>query len=79
MSIYVSNFYDVEDYDIKRVFAEYGTVKNVQVPKSQTTGKKKGFAIVEMESHAEEMLAVQMLRNRDWMCRVLKKVNKEDI
>ncbi|MBF2009073.1 RNA recognition motif domain-containing protein [Chlorogloeopsis fritschii PCC 9212] len=73
MSIYISNIsYEVEEDDLKRIFEEYGTVKKVQVPTSKKTGKNKGFAVVEMETSAEEISAIQMLRGAKWMGRILK-------
>ncbi len=79
MSIYVGNLSDeVEEDDLKRVFLEYGTVKQVQVPTNQKTGKNRGFAVVEMETCAEEVSAIQMLRGIEWMGRILK-VNRASI
>ena len=49
MSIYVGNLsYDVTENDLTGVFAEYGTVKRVQLPTDRETGRKRGFAFVEM-------------------------------
>lgn len=76
MSIYVGNLsYQVEQDDLKRVFAEYGTVKNVQLPLDRETGRVRGFAFVEMGSEAEETAAIEALDNSEWMGRNLK-VNK---
>ncbi|MEM9908111.1 MAG: RNA-binding protein, partial [Cyanobacteria bacterium P01_D01_bin.44] len=39
MSIYVGNLsYEVTEEDLQSVFAEYGTVKRVQVPTDRETG-----------------------------------------
>ncbi|AKG23572.1 RNA recognition motif domain-containing protein [Calothrix sp. 336/3] len=76
MSIYVGNLsYEVEQDDLKRVFAEYGTVKSVQLPVDRETGRVRGFAFVEMSSEAEETAAIEALDSAEWMGRNLK-VNK---
>jgi RNA recognition motif-containing protein len=76
MSIYVGNLsYDVVENDLSGVFAEYGTVKRVQLPTDRETGRKRGFAFVEMGSDAEEDAAIAALDGAEWMGRGLK-VNK---
>jgi RNA recognition motif-containing protein len=76
MSIYVGNLsYEVKEEDLRHVFAEYGTVKNVQLPMDRETGRVRGFGFVEMESDAEETAAIEALDNAEWMGRSLK-VNK---
>ena len=76
MSIYVGNLsYEVTDNDLSGVFAEYGTVKRVQIPTDRETGKVRGFAFVEMGTDAEETAAIEALDGAEWMGRSLK-VNK---
>ncbi|MBW4574765.1 MAG: RNA-binding protein [Aphanothece sp. CMT-3BRIN-NPC111] len=76
MSIYVGNLsYDVTQDDISSVFAEYGTVKRVNVPTDRETGRLRGFAFVEMATEAEETAAIEALDGAEWMGRDLK-VNK---
>jgi RNA recognition motif-containing protein len=76
MSIYVGNLsYQVTEDDIKGIFAEYGTVKRVQVPTDRETGRLRGFAFVEMGTDAEETAAIEALDGAEWMGRDLK-VNK---
>jgi RNA recognition motif-containing protein len=76
MSIYVGNLsYDVTQDDLTTVFAEYGSVKRVQLPKDRETGKVRGFAFVEMETEAEEAKAIDDLDGAEWMGRNMK-VNK---
>ncbi|MBD2520483.1 RNA-binding protein [Nostoc sp. FACHB-973] len=76
MSIYVGNLsYQVTEEDIRGVFAEYGTVKRVQVPQDRETGRPRGFAFVEMGTDAEEDAAINGLDGAEWMGRDLK-VNK---
>ena len=76
MSIYVGNLsYEVTEEDLKQVFAEYGTVKSVQLPTDRETGRPRGFGFVEMASDAQEAAAIEALDTAEWMGRNLK-VNK---
>ena len=76
MSIYVGNLdYEIGQEDLTEVFAEYGTVKRVHLPTDRETGRKRGFAFVEMNSEAEEADAISKLDGAEWMGRELK-VNK---
>jgi RNA recognition motif-containing protein len=76
MSVYVGNLsYDATQDDLTQAFAEYGTVKSVQLPKDRETGRFRGFAFVEMGSDAEESAAIEALDGAEWMGRNLK-VNK---
>ncbi len=57
MSIYVGNLsYEVRQEDLAEVFAEYGTVKSIQLPKDRETGRVRGFAFVEMETDEQAIL-----------------------
>jgi RNA recognition motif-containing protein len=76
MSIYVGNLsYDATSEDLTAVFAEYGSVKRVQLPTDRETGRMRGFAFVEMAADAEEDAAIEALDGAEWMGRDLK-VNK---
>ena len=76
MSIYVGNLsYEMTAGGLSEVFAQYGTVKRVQVPTDRETGRVRGFAFIEMSTEAEETSAIAGLDGADWMGRDLK-VNK---
>lgn len=76
MSIYVGNLsYQVTQEDLNTIFAEYGTVKRVQLPVDRETGRMRGFGFVEMESDAQESAAIEALDGAEWMGRQLR-VNK---
>ena len=76
MSIYVGNLsYEVTEADLSSVFAEYGTVKRIQLPTDRETGRMRGFGFVEMGTDAEEQAAIDALDGAEWMSRDLK-VNK---
>jgi len=76
MSIYVGNLpFAASQEDVSNIFAEYGTVKSVQLPTDRETGRMRGFGFVEMGTEAEEMAAIEALNGAEWMSRELK-VNK---
>ncbi|TVP70504.1 MAG: RNA-binding protein [Leptolyngbya sp. LCM1.Bin17] len=76
MSIYVGNLsYQVTEEDLTPVFAEYGSVKRVQLPTDRETGRMRGFGFVEMSTDAEEDAAIEALDGAEWMGRDMK-VNK---
>jgi RNA recognition motif-containing protein len=76
MSIYVGNLsYEVTQEDLSGVFAEYGSVKRIQLPTDRETGRMRGFGFVEMGTEAEETAAIDALDGAEWMGRDLK-VNK---
>ncbi len=76
MSIYVGNLdYSIDQEDLNEVFNEYGNVTRVHIPKDYDTGRKRGFAFVEMESNINEDKAIAILDRAEWMGRKIK-VNK---
>jgi RNA recognition motif-containing protein len=76
MSVYVGNLsYQVTEEALTAVFAEYGSVKRVQIPTDRETGRVRGFAFVEMGTDTEETAAIEALDGAEWMGRDLK-VNK---
>lgn len=76
MSIYVGNLsYTVTEEDLSSIFAEYGTVKRVQLPTDRESGRPRGFGFVEMETEEAETAAIEALDGAEWMGRSLK-VNK---
>jgi RNA recognition motif-containing protein len=73
MSIYVGNLsYQISEEDLTEVFGEYGTVSRVYIPTDRDTGRKRGFAFVELSSETEEAEAISKLDGAEWMGRELK-------
>ncbi len=73
MSIYVGNLsFEVTKEDLNAAFAEYGSVKQVQLPTDRETGRMRGFGFVEMGTDAEETAAIDALDGAEWMGRSLK-------
>jgi RNA recognition motif-containing protein len=78
MTIYVGNLaFDAEAEDVQHLFGEYGTVRKCSLPLDRETGRKRGFAFVEMSSDAEEAKAIDDLQNVEWMGRSIR-VNKAE-
>jgi RNA recognition motif-containing protein len=76
VTIYVGNLsFQATEEDVKEVFADYGTVSRVSLPMDRETGRKRGFAFVDLSSEAEEDAAIAELDGAEWMGRDLK-VNK---
>lgn len=64
--LYVGNLsYDTTDSDLQNLFAEYGTVKSVQVIMDRDSGRSKGFAFVEMSSDQEAQAATTGLNGKE--------------
>lgn len=78
MTIYVGNLsFDAEVEDLQQLFATYGQVKQCSLPLDRETGRKRGFAFVDMAVEAEEAKAIDDLQNVEWMGRNIR-VNKAE-
>ncbi|MBL1174414.1 RNA recognition motif domain-containing protein [Pantanalinema sp. GBBB05] len=76
MTIYIGNLsFQASEEDIREVFSEYGKVSRVSLPTDRETGRKRGFAFVDMEEEDKEDLAISELDGAEWLGRELK-VNK---
>jgi len=76
VTIYIGNLsFEAEEDDLRNIFDEYGKVSRISMPKDRETGKKRGFAFVEMDSDEEEEKAIEALDGAEWMGRIIK-VNK---
>ncbi|MEM7770836.1 MAG: RNA-binding protein [Cyanobacteria bacterium P01_A01_bin.37] len=73
MTIYIGNLsFQATEEDITEVFVEYGGVKRVTLPTDRETGKKRGFAFVELENESDEDSAIQELDGAEWMGREIR-------
>jgi RNA recognition motif-containing protein len=78
MTIYVGNLsFDAEVEDLQHLFAEYGAVSKCTLPLDRDTGRKRGFAFVDMASAEDEAKAIADLQNVEWMGRSIR-VNKAE-
>ncbi|OLP16783.1 RNA-binding protein [Leptolyngbya sp. 'hensonii'] len=76
MTIYIGNLsFQATEEDLREIFAEYGEVSRVSLPTDRETGRKRGFAFVEMKDEAKEDVAISELDGAEWLGRELK-VNK---
>ena len=64
--IYVGNLsYKVTEDDLKDLFAEFGTVTEINVITDRETGRPRGFAFVEMDSDDEATKAIDSLNGKE--------------
>ncbi len=76
MTIYVGNLsFQAEQEDLLDLFGQYGEVKQCSLPLDRETGRKRGFAFVEMSNDADEQKAIDDLQDVEWMGRMIR-VNK---
>ena len=73
MTIYIGNLsFDAEVEDIVGVFSSYGEVTNCKLPLERETGRKRGFAFVDMGDDAQEQKAIDDLQDVEWMGREIR-------
>jgi RNA recognition motif-containing protein len=73
MSIFVGNLsYEISEGDLTDVFKDYGIVQRVYIPVDRETGRKRGFAFVQMENKDQETKAIAALDGAEWMGRSIK-------
>ncbi|MDB9411716.1 RNA recognition motif domain-containing protein [Microcystis aeruginosa] len=73
MSIFVGNLsYEISEDDLTDVFKDYGNVQRVHIPVDRDTGRKRGFAFVQMENKDQETKAIAALDGAEWMGRSIK-------
>ena len=73
MSIYVGNVpFTAEKEDIQELFAYYGAVARVSLPLDRETGRKRGFAFVDMVNEVDEQSAIDDLQDVEWMGRAIR-------
>jgi RNA recognition motif-containing protein len=65
--LYVGNLtYNVNESDLKGLFAPFGTVQSAQVIVDRDTNRSKGFGFVEMDTDAEAQAAIQGLNAQEY-------------
>jgi len=78
MTIFIGNLsFDAEQEDITGLISTYGEVKSCNIPLDRESGRKRGFAFVEMTNEADEQKAIDDLQNVEWMGRQIR-VNKSE-
>ena len=72
MSIFVGNLpFRAEREDVLQLFAPFGEVLNCSLPLERDTGRKRGFAFVEMADEEIESTAIDGLQGTELMGRPL--------
>ena len=62
MNIYVSNLsFNIQDEDLRDLFASYGAVTSAKVISDKFTGKSRGFGFVEMSDEEASRQAIAEL------------------
>jgi RNA recognition motif-containing protein len=56
----------VTEDELKALFAEYGTVRKLELPRDIFSGRNKGFAFIGMEGH-EARAAMSALNGKSFM------------
>ena len=78
MSIFVGNLpFRAEREDILELFTPFGEVMNCSLPLERDTGRKRGFAFVEMADESIESTAIEGLQGSELMGRPLR-INKAE-
>ena len=78
MSIFVGNLpFRAEQEDVIELFAPFGEVANCSLPLERDTGRKRGFAFIEMADEAAETAAIEALQGAEMMGRPLR-INKAE-
>lgn len=76
MTLYIGNLsYEATENDLREVFEKYGAIRRIVLPVDRETGKRRGFAFVELVDETQEAAAIDDLDGATWLGRVLK-VNK---
>jgi len=78
VSIFVGNLpFRAEREDVIQLFAPFGEVLNCSLPLERDTGRKRGFAFIEMADEAIESTAIDGLQGTELMGRPLR-INKAE-
>lgn len=78
MSIFVGNLpFRAEQDDVAELFAPFGEVVNCSLPLERETGRKRGFAFVELSDDTAETKAIDALQGAELMGRPLR-INKAE-
>src|SRR5438477_4236541 len=65
MKLYVGNLsFDTTSNDLQTLFAQAGTVENVNLIADRETGRSRGFGFVEMQTKEEDAAAVAQFNGK---------------
>lgn len=64
--LFVGNLsFKLSEQDLESLFGQYGTVTSCSIPTDRDTGRKRGFAFIEMSSQSEAEAAIKGLNGQD--------------
>lgn len=73
VEIYVGNLsYDMSEFQMRKEFEKYGTVKSARIITNRFSQKSKGFGFVEMPNRSEAEAAIRALHDKDVLGRKLR-------
>ena len=73
MTIFIGNLsWETEVEDLEQLFSNYGVVKKCYLPLDRETGRKRGFAFVDLNDHNSEKKAIDDLQDVEWMGREIR-------
>lgn len=71
--VYVGSLhYDLKEEDVRKVFAPFGAIRNINMSFEPATGKSKGFAFVDFEQGESATMALQTMNGFQLAGRPLK-------
>ena len=73
MTIFIGNLsWETEVEDLEQLFSNYGVVKKCYLPLDRETGRKRGFAFVDLNDQSSEKIAIDDLQDVEWMGREIR-------
>ena len=73
MTIFIGNLsWETEVEDLESLFGSYGQVKKCYLPLDRETGKKRGFAFIDLIDQESEKSAIDDLQDVEWMGRQIR-------
>ena len=70
VTIFIGNLsWDTEVEHLESLFSNYGVVKKCYLPLDRETGRKRGFAFVDLNDQDSEKRAIDDLQDVEWMGR----------
>ena len=78
MTIFIGNLsWDTETEHLNELFNTYGEVQKCYMPLERDTGRKRGFAFVDLKDSNAEQKAIDDLQDVEWMGRAIR-VNRAE-
>jgi len=72
LKLYVGNLpFGASEEDLRKLFAEAGTIQSVKIVTDSYSGRSRGFGFVEMTSQEEAQKAISLVNGKTLMDRAL--------